>query len=77
MLQYRAECFFSSTLLLGLNATATPGEIKKAYFKSSIKWHPDKMGQNPSEEDKGMFSKIARAYETLSDERRREAGPYT
>mmetsp|Transcript_36170 Transcript_36170/g.89123 ORF Transcript_36170/g.89123 Transcript_36170/m.89123 type:complete len:329 (+) Transcript_36170:164-1150(+) len=59
--------------VLGVNATATPSEVKKAYFKSSLKWHPDK---NPSEEAKGEFSKLARAYEILSEARRREDYDY-
>ena len=55
--------------VLGLLANATGGEIKKAYFKQSLKWHPDK---NPSEEAKDKFAKLAGAYEILSEPRRRE-----
>lgn len=55
--------------VLGLLANATGSEVKKAYFKQSLMWHPDK---NPSEEAKGEFSKLAGAYEILSEARRRE-----
>ena len=55
--------------VLKLRPNATSSEIKKSYFKLSLKWHPDK---NPSDEAKGEFAKLARAYEILSEPRRRE-----
>lgn len=55
--------------VLGLLPNATAGEVKKAYFKQSLKWHPDK---NPSLEAKNEFAKLAGAYEILSEPRRRE-----
>lgn len=55
--------------VLGLLPNATAGEVKKAYFKQSLKWHPDK---NPSEEAKNEFAKLAGAYEIISEPRRRE-----
>eukprot|EP00961_Rhodomonas_salina_P258203 3489858-Rhodomonas_salina.2 len=45
-----------------------PAEIKKAYHKMSLKYHPDK---NKEEGAEDMFMSIAEAYEVLSDEDRR------
>jgi hypothetical protein len=57
--------------VLGVPVTATPKDIKKAYRKLSMKWHPDK---NPTnlEEAQGKFVLIGEAYETLSDSEKRQ-----
>lgn len=51
--------------LLGLPATATQEEIKKAYRRLAIKFHPDKNPNDPSAGE--TFREIAIAYTTLSD----------
>ena len=50
---------------LGVEKTATQEEIKKAYRKLSLKWHPDKNGGSAESID--MFQQISSAFEILSD----------
>ncbi|KAG2597861.1 hypothetical protein PVAP13_5KG305600 [Panicum virgatum] len=59
--------------LLGLKQDANASEIKKAYYKLSLKHHPDK---NPDPESRKLFVKIANAYEILKDESTREQYDY-
>lgn len=56
--------------ILGVNKTATQNEIKKAYYKSMAKFHPDK---NKNSDKANTITKlINEAYEVLSDEEKRE-----
>ncbi|XP_037542307.1 dnaJ homolog subfamily B member 2 isoform X2 [Nematolebias whitei] len=58
--------------ILGVPRTATQDDIKKAYRKLALKWHPDKNPDNKEEAER-KFKEVAEAYEVLSDKSRREA----
>jgi len=57
--------------ILGLQKNADESEIKKAYRKMAVKWHPDKNPDNKEESEK-QFKKIGEAYEILSDPEKKQ-----
>ena len=57
--------------LLGVKRSATKSEIRRAFKKLSLKYHPDKNKDNP-EKAKAKFIKIANAYEVLNDDKLRK-----
>ena len=51
--------------ILGVSRSATPEQIKRAYRKIALQYHPDK---NPGDKQaEGKFKEASMAYETLSD----------
>lgn len=58
--------------VLGIPKSATETEIKKAYRKLAIRWHPDKNPDNKKESEE-KFKEIGEAYSVLSDKNKRAA----
>lgn len=58
--------------ILGVSKTASQDDIKKAYRKLALKWHPDKNPDNKEEAER-KFKELAEAYEVLSDKSKRDA----
>ncbi|KAF9433163.1 hypothetical protein BGZ76_009813 [Entomortierella beljakovae] len=57
-------------VVLGIEKNASDSDIKKAYRRKALEWHPDKNGHRVEEATK-QFAFIAEAYEVLSDPQER------
>lgn len=53
--------------VLGVSRDATTVEIRKAYRKLALSYHPDKVPEEERAEAEIKFKEISEAYETLSD----------
>ncbi|KDP28205.1 hypothetical protein JCGZ_13976 [Jatropha curcas] len=63
-------CYYS---VLGLRKQASATEIRDAYRKLALKWHPDRWVKDPvvAGQAKKRFQEIQKAYSVLSDKRKR------
>jgi molecular chaperone DnaJ len=57
--------------ILGVSKTATQEELKKAYHKLAMQYHPDRNSKDAEAEKK--FTEISAAYDILKDEQKRAA----
>ncbi|KAJ1888473.1 Molecular chaperone (DnaJ super), partial [Kickxella alabastrina] len=57
--------------ILAVSKDASEDEIKKAYRKLALKWHPDRHQDDKATAD-GKFKEISEAYEVLSDKSKRQ-----
>ncbi|XP_063421450.1 dnaJ homolog subfamily B member 6-like isoform X1 [Mytilus trossulus] len=57
--------------VLGISKNSSETDVKKAYRKLALKWHPDKNPDKKEEAEK-KFKEISEAYEVLSDKKKRE-----
>ena len=53
--------------ILGIDTKASDAEIKKAYRKLALKWHPDRVPAEKKDEAQAKFQEIGQAFDTLSD----------
>jgi DnaJ-class molecular chaperone len=58
--------------VLGVTKSATEAEIKSAYRKMALKWHPDRNPDSKKEAEE-KFKEINQAYEVLSDPKKKQA----
>ncbi|MED6130975.1 hypothetical protein PIB30_005628 [Stylosanthes scabra] len=56
--------------ILGVDKTANDDDLKKAYRKLAMKWHPDKNPNNKNDAE-AKFKQISEAYDVLSDSQKR------
>ncbi|KAJ1390760.1 DnaJ domain containing protein [Sesbania bispinosa] len=57
--------------VLGLNKECSRSELRNAYKKLALKWHPDRCSASVVEEAKNKFQAIQQAYSVLSDANKR------
>src|SRR2546428_5471847 len=60
--------------ILGVSRSATEDDVKKAYRKLALRYHPDRNPEDRHEAEE-RFKEISEAYQVLSDPERR--GPYS
>ncbi|XP_042404344.1 chaperone protein DnaJ-like [Zingiber officinale] len=73
------SCYYS---LLGIRRNASPSDVRAAYRRLALRWHPDRWAKEPAfaaSQAKRRFQRIQEAYSVLSDKSKRamyDAGLY-
>jgi len=67
--QFKSEDYYT---ILGLSKGAKPKDIKKAYRKLALQYHPDKVKEDEKEEAEKIFITVSQAYSILSDEKKKK-----
>uniref|UniRef100_A0A0E0KCM7 J domain-containing protein n=1 Tax=Oryza punctata TaxID=4537 RepID=A0A0E0KCM7_ORYPU len=62
-----ACCYYT---LLGIRKNASATDVRAAYRRLAMKWHPDRCASNPGEANR-RFQRIQEAYSVLSDKGKR------
>uniref|UniRef100_A0A915HGC8 J domain-containing protein n=1 Tax=Romanomermis culicivorax TaxID=13658 RepID=A0A915HGC8_ROMCU len=67
---FNSKCFYE---ILGLSKDddVKPAEIKKAYYKASLLYHPDRCEKNQEESATKKFQALSKIYSVLSDKEKR------
>ena len=65
---FDTKCLYE---VLDVEKTASKQEIKKAYYKKSLRYHPDKVKEEDKESSIKIFQTLSKVYEILSDSERR------
>lgn len=66
--QFESDDYYT---VLGLKKTAKPKDIKKAYRKLALQYHPDKVPEAEKEAAEQTFIRVSQAYAVLSDDEKR------
>lgn len=68
--QFQSDNYYT---ILGLSKTAKDKQIKSAYRKLALQYHPDKVKEDQDKEEaENIFVKVSEAYSVLSDKKKRE-----
>jgi DnaJ-class molecular chaperone len=59
--------------ILGVSKTASDSELKSAYRKQALKWHPDKHKGEAKKEAEQKFKEVNQAYEVLKNPQKKQA----
>ena len=70
LLQPVGSAFTTHYAVLNLPRSATLADVKTAYRKSALKWHPDK--NDDSKESHEKYAQVSAAYEVLADAKLRK-----
>jgi curved DNA-binding protein CbpA len=67
--QFESDDYYE---VLGVSKNAKEKEIKSAYRKLALKYHPDKAAEDEKESSEKIFVKVSEAYAVLSDDKKRK-----